>query len=280
MALRGAAAGVLLLALTWYAAHYVGFVKQADVSILSGFFGLGHQRLDGVTSFIANLCDPGPYLFLAAVPVLAALLRGRPRVAVTIGVILLGANTTTHLLKPALAAPHDILGAHWISQASFPSGHATASMTLALCAVIATPARRRPLVATLMAAFTVAVCFSFLQLGWHYPSDVLGGFLVAGTWTLLGIAGLSTYEARRPALARRAAVGERSPAYSVREALAPAVALVVAAVGFAGLIALARPHEVLDYARWHSTFIVGAAAIAALSFTFASGLMLMLRRPQ
>ena len=45
-----------------------------------------------------------------------------------------------------------------------------------------------------------------------------------------------------------------------------------------GLILLARPHAVLDYARLHETFVIGAAAIAALGVTLASGLMLMLRR--
>ena len=63
--------------------------------------------------------------------------------------------------------------------ASWPSGHATAAMSFALCAVLAAPARLRPLVAAVGAAFAVAVCYSFLALAWHYPSDVLGGFLVA-----------------------------------------------------------------------------------------------------
>ena len=201
--------------------------------------------------------------------------------AVTIGVILLGANETTQLLKPVLAAPHDILPVHFVIAASFPSGHATAVMSLALCAVISAPARRRPLVGALMAAFAIAVCYSFLELGWHYPSDVLGGFLVAGTWTLLGVAGLSIYEAHRPALARRAAaeraVAERAPAISLREALGPPAVLVAAAALLAGLIALARPHAVLAYAHAHEAFVLGAAVIAVLSFTLASGLMLMLR---
>ena len=72
-------------------------------------------------------------------------------------------------------------------------------MTLALCTVIAAPARRRPAVAAAMVAFALAVCYSFLELGWHYPSDVFGGYLVAATWTLVGIAGLSVYDARKAA---------------------------------------------------------------------------------
>jgi membrane-associated phospholipid phosphatase len=277
IALTGAAAGVVLLALTWFVSHYVGIGRQADASILRGFADLTRPRLDRVTNFIAHLCNPDEYVFLAAVPVGVALVRRRPRVAVMIALVLLCANETTQLLKPLLAGPRDPV--HWvpIDPASWPSGHATAAMALALCAVIAAPARRRPAVAAAMAAFAIAVCYSFLELGWHYPSDVLGGFLVAGTWTLLGIAGLSILEARRVGgLADTARA--RRPSFSVGEALAPMALVIGVAVALVGLIVLARPHEVLAYVRDHQTFVVGASFIGALGMTLASGLSLMLRR--
>jgi len=277
MALIGAGACLVLLLLTWYAAHYVGVVKRADVSILGGFAELHRPGLDRVTQFIAQLCNPHPYVVLASVPVLIALARGRPRVAITVGAIMLAANETTQLLKPLLAAPRDTVAWDPISNASWPSGHATAAMSLALCMVIAVPARRRPVVAAVMSAFAIAVCYSFLELGWHYPSDVFGGFLIATTWTLLGAAGLTLYEARRPSAARTAAATDR-PAFSIGEALTPAASLLAAGAVLAGLILLARPHAVLDYARAHETFVIGAAAIAAVGLTLASGLTLMLRR--
>ena len=277
MALIGAGACLVLLLLTWYAAHYVGVIKRIDVSILGGFAELHRPRLDRVTQFIAQLCDPHPYVVLASVPVLIALARGRPRVAVTVGAIMLAANETTQLLKPLLAAPRDRVPWDPIINASWPSGHATAAMSLALCMVIAVPARRRPVVAAVMSAFAIAVCYSFLELGWHYPSDVFGGFLIATIWTLLGAAGLSLYEARRPSAARTATATDR-PAFSIGEALTPAASLLLAAAVLAGLIVLARPHAVLDYAGAHETFVIGAAAIAALGLSLASGLMLMLRR--
>ena len=277
MALIGAGACLILLLITWYVAHYVGVVKRADVSILNGFAQLHRPRLDSVTNFVAQLCDPRPYVVLAAVPVLVALTRGRPRVAITVGAIMLAANETTQLLKPLLAAPRDTVAWNPITNASWPSGHATAAMSLALCAVIAVPARRRPVVAAVMSGFAIAVCYSFLELGWHYPSDVLGGFLVATTWTLLGAAGLSLYEARHPRAARNQGASDR-PAFSISEALTPAAALLLTGAILVGLILLARPHAVLDYARAHETFVIGAAAIAAVGLTLASGLMLMLRR--
>jgi membrane-associated phospholipid phosphatase len=277
IALTGAAASVVLLALTWYVSHYTGFGKHADVSILRGFADLTRPRLDRVTTFIAELCDPSRYVFLAAAPVIVALIRRRPRVAIMLAVVLLCANETTQLLKPLLAAPR-LPGPWGLSyNASWPSGHATAAMSLALCAVIAAPARRRPAVAAAMAAFAIAVSYSFLELIWHYPSDVLGGFLVAGTWTLLGVAGLSIYESRRVGGAPQAARAGH-PSFSVVEALAPVALLVGLAAVLMGLILLARPHEVLSYVREHEAFVVGACSIGVLGMMLASGLSLMLRR--
>jgi membrane-associated phospholipid phosphatase len=274
IALIGAAIGVVLLALTWYLSHYVAFLRRADVNVLLGFAQLNRPRVDQVTNFIATLCDPQRYVFLAVIPLALAIARRRFRVAAMVAVVLLCANETTQLLKPLLVAPRDPVWWSPISAASWPSGHATASMTLALCTVIAAPPRWRPAVAAAMVAFTLGVCYSFLELGWHYPSDVFGGFLVAATWTLLGIAGLSMYEARRSP-----AADPGSPArVSVGAALAPMGALLAAVTLCIGLILLARPQPVLDYARAHEWFVLGAAAIGALGLAIASGLTLMLSR--
>jgi membrane-associated phospholipid phosphatase len=278
MALRGAAAGVILLVITWYLTFHLALAGRADRAILNGFGGLQRARVNQVTSFIASLCDPQPYVYLAAIPVLVALIRRRPRVAVAAGMIMLGANLTSQLLKPLLAAPRTVpVPGFTINAASWPSGHATAAMALALCCVLVAPARWRPAVGALMAGFAVAVCYSFLELGWHYPSDVLGGFLVSSTWTLLGVGALYWLEERRPV--RRtltdASPGER---VSLAGALAPVGILILAALVLAGIVALARPHEVLTYASAHAAFILGAAAIAACGLTIATVAALALRR--
>lgn len=278
MALLGAAASLVALAVVWWVSHYTAAGRHADASILAGFADLTRPRLDRLTDFVAGLCSPSPYVFLAAVPVLTALVRRRPRVAVMLGVVLLCANETTELLKPLLAGPRDPSAFGVLYDATWPSGHATAAMSLALCMVIAAPARWRPAVAASMAAFAVAVSYSFLELAWHYPSDVLGGFLVAGTWTLLGVAGLSIVESRRagglpdPAAARR-------PSFSVAEALAPTAVVAGVAALLVGLIVVAHPHEVVGYVRDHESFVIGASAIGVLGMLLASGLTVMLRRP-
>ena len=192
--LAGAAAGVALLVLTWFLAFHVGFFRHADESAFAGFTSLqARAHVSALATFIANLCNPHPYIYLAAIPVVVALLRRRPGLALAIAAILVGANVTTELLKPMLAHARfgDVFGGGTEElPASWPSGHATASMSLALTAVLAAPPRWRPAVAALGTAFALAVSYSFLALGWHYPSDVVGGFLVAAVWTLLGAAAL------------------------------------------------------------------------------------------
>ena len=126
-----------------------------------------------------------------------ALARRAPRIAIAVAVILLGSNLTTQLLKPALALPQPFPG---IDTATWPSGHATAAMALALCLQLVVPARRRPLTAALGGLFVVGVAYSVLILGHHEPSDILGGFLVAGTWTGLVVAGCAPW---RPSAIRR-----------------------------------------------------------------------------
>jgi hypothetical protein len=178
-----------------------------------------------------------------------------------VALVLGGANVTTQLLKPALAQAPLYPG---MDTATWPSGHATAAMSLALCLQLVVPARFRPAAAAVGGLFAVAVVYSILILGSHEPSDVLGGFLVAGAWTALGVAGLRSASADRAAGPRRAVT-----LYPVTLA---AAALAVAI----GALASAHWQEALDYAAGHTTFMVGAAAITVGAMGMAGAAALAL----
>ena len=275
IACAGAALALALLFVTWFLAFHVAPFERADQRILGGFTDLNRPRIDSLAHFIAGLCNPNPFVYFAGALVLLAFARKRPGLAIVIAAILLGANVTTQLLKPLLAAPRAVpAGVEEIAPGAWPSGHATAAMSLALCSVLAAPVRLRPAVAALGVAFAVAVSYSFLALNWHYPSDVFGGFLVASVWTLLGIAVL--YALR----SRFAKETTADPAYrpSVGQALRPSAAALLGAIALAGPVALARPHAVVTYTEAHTAFVLGACAIAGLGLVLATGVMLALRR--
>ena len=264
--LAGAALCAVLLAITGVLAFLSPVFRGGDSATLQGFVGLNRPRLTGFIHDVASLADPRPYALIGVALVAVALARRRPRVALAIPVVLVCSEVMTQTLKDLLAhpRPEEWLGTGQIAAASWPSGHATAAMSLALCAVLASPARMRPTVAAVGGAFAIAVSYAILTLGWHFPSDVLGGFLVATMWALLAIAVLAWADRRWPL--RRAEVHLRPV-----DAAGP-VAVAACAGGMAVAIAVGQPESVATYAVEHTTFVAGAAAIAAVAAVLAAAL--------
>lgn len=276
---RNAALGAGFLAAVfvafWFAVYHSGYLQRMDVSAYYGFGSTrGWRHLGLLSTLLSGLINPMPYVVLCTVPFGIALRRGRPMVALGIFVIVLGANLTTEILKQVIdlprgfAVPAQDLG----GSDSFPSGHATAAMTLALCMVLASPQRWRPWVATLGSIGAVSVCYAVLVLGWHYPSDTLGGLLIASIWALAGTAVILFGEQR---LWRRAPVAEPTVrVLSLRSrVLRPSEAALVA-LGAAGALGLLlRPAGVLNYARVHTSTLVAGLAVAVLGILLSTGVM-------
>src|SRR4051794_40672676 len=235
-----AVACALALAITGVLAELVPITQQGDAHTLNGFVGLNAPRLTGVLNRIAHLADPAPYALCALALALVALVRGRWRVALAIPVLFVLTGATTESLKHLLAAPRvdEWLGDAQIAAASWPSGHSTAAMTIALCAVLAAPPRLRPTAAALGVAFATAVAYAILTLGWHFPSDVVGASLAAPPATLLAISALAASERRWPS--RRGAAEAATRPIDVVPALGVAMLAAGAAIG----LALARPHSI------------------------------------
>ena len=176
---------VVALALTWVVAALVPATHVKDAVALHDFTLLGGPRVDDVANALLHLLDPLLYTIWAGILVAVAFARGRPRVALAVGLVLGLAPLTAEMLKPLLAHSHARIGGSEITAASWPSGHATAATALVLCAVLVVPRRLRPIVAALGAMFAAGVGFSLLMLAWHLPSDVArrisGGYAVGGS---------------------------------------------------------------------------------------------------
>ena len=236
-------AGVLALAVP--GAH------ERDAAMLHGFLGLDRPSVHRAIWFLAHLCDTLPYAFAGVLCIALALARRRGWRALAVACLLAVTGVTTQLLKHALARPHL---EHWLPEqvatSSWPSGHSTAAMTLALCAILVAPPALRAAAAMLGGAFAVAVGYAVLVLGWHYPSDVLGGFLVAGLWASLAVAVLHRVEAPEPAS---------------RPVWEPLVGLAVGAGVVAAVVLGVRADTVALYTSERTTFAVGALTIALLA---------------
>jgi len=123
------------------------------------------------------------------------LVRGHRRAAIfTVGVMV--ATTLTYTVIKALvgrARPEWQLEQALLSSKSFPSGHA-ASVTafggilIVLVVMLVRRSSVRRLLYVLIGLMVVIVCLDRVLLGRHYPSDVVGGFLLGMGMVALGLA--------------------------------------------------------------------------------------------
>jgi membrane-associated phospholipid phosphatase len=177
IACAGALVGLALVA------YGIDAAQRADATLLTKFIARDGS-VGSLADVIAHLGDPLPLLALLAAACGVALWRGRPLDAAAAVTVVAGANLTTQVLKVALAHPRfqSVLGHDQLGPVAFPSGHATAATSIAIAFLFVVPSDWRPAAAAVGACFVVAVGCSVMVLAWHFPSDVLGGVLVASGW--------------------------------------------------------------------------------------------------
>lgn len=172
---------------------------------------------------------------------LLAVFQRRPRLALTAGATVVGANITTQLLKQVVLDRSDLLGGLFYPLAnSFPSGHATAAASLAVALLLVLPPLLRAPALIISALVVALVGISTLIAGWHRMADAVGGVFVATAWA----AGLAAILAWRRGIE---VVGGRTAEFGRISATFPLLAggAMVILGGVAYAIAAADPLEVL-----------------------------------
>jgi membrane-associated phospholipid phosphatase len=176
-----------------------------------------------------------------------AFLQGRIARAVA-AVALVGLSVASaELLKHGLAHIPGALVSGRLP--TFPSGHTAVAVSLGLALVLASPSVLRPVAALVGAAYAAAVGFSLVVLGWHFPSDVIGSFLLCGFWA--SVVGL--------VLGSRT----RRPAVSV-----PGVVLALCAVAaglFIAAVVASRHPAAIAEVRTRESLVALGALLGALS---------------
>ena len=217
MAERRSAAPALLVAglcavglvLTWVFAELVPATHVRDAIALYDFTRLDRPFVEIPANALLDLLEPPFFITWAIVLVVIALRQGRGRVALAVALVLGLAPLSAELLKPLVAHSHAQIAPVYITDASWPSGHATAATTLALCAVLVAPPARRRFVGIVGLTLVAAVGCALLILAWHMPSDVLGGYLLGTLWVSLAVAALKA--SRRSPSSQAVEAAESAP---------------------------------------------------------------------
>jgi membrane-associated phospholipid phosphatase len=204
--------GLIVLALL---AYRVDAVQRLDEAIQVRLVTFSSFHGDGLVSRLVQLGDPRVLAVMLAIVGGIGLARGRPRPAVAAFAVIAGANLTTQAMKVLFSHPHfqSLLGAEHLAWDGFPSGHTTAAASIGIAFAFVVPSRLRPIVTMLGAGLVAGVGFSVVALDWHFPSDVLGGILVAAAW---GFGALAALRATESATLRRSAQPARRAAISVK----------------------------------------------------------------
>jgi membrane-associated phospholipid phosphatase len=260
---------ILLLAYGFPAA------RELDAKALQGFLGLQRPVVGGFTRNLIRLGDPPTVGVLGVLLALIALLRGQPRLALAVITLLALTSVSSQVLKALLAYPRypGQVGLARVTPAAFPSGHSTAAMTLAIATVMVVPGRLRPLAALVGGGLALGVGISVVLQGWHFPSDVAGGFLLATGWGLVLLAGLRLAELRWPERTVRGRLSggvERATNVATGAGLA-AVAVVGAVVVLGAIVLTEATIGIGHLVRGHTAAVLVGGCLLLLALVLIGG---------
>ncbi|GBE92716.1 phosphoesterase PA-phosphatase-like protein [Nostoc cycadae WK-1] len=162
-------------------------INGLDTSILLTLQKLHTPLLDRLMVGITSLGEP-PLLILSCLTWEALLLYRRRRLQATIfGMAAVGAISLNYLLKELFVRARPALWDYIINvnHYSFPSGHAMVSMVVYGCMGYSLSKefpQWRSQIFTLTVTLILAIGFSRLYLGVHWPTDVIAGYAVGLVW--------------------------------------------------------------------------------------------------
>lgn len=158
-----------------------------EIPLMVTIHNAATESIDRVALFITELGSVNQIAPFAMTIALGLFLKKRWRSLIFLLITLVGSETLNlaaksfwHRIRPILwegyPRPQDF---------SFPSGHAMMSMSLAATLIILVWGSRWVwLLLPLSAVYVVAIGWTRLYLGVHYPSDVLAGWMLAIAWVI------------------------------------------------------------------------------------------------
>ena len=170
-----------------------GAVFAIDTAVLLAIHNHTTAILDAMIVHTTDLA--GPTILVGVGLLIGALLLARKRYTAGIltWAIMFGAGALVYGVKLFIERPRPSLWSDPLVHEtgfSFVSGHATMSTALALAViVIAWRTRWRWLAIIGGIVYCLYIAFTRLYLGVHYPTDIVGGWMLAMAWTLCAVEG-------------------------------------------------------------------------------------------
>jgi membrane-associated phospholipid phosphatase len=248
---------VLVLAAAAVAAIYRIFIRTSLGQLVdTGAMRGGDVHHPRVVEVLSRTLNGTTLVSLVAVCLAAAavgVLRKRVDLAIGAGLLVIGANASTQLLKTQLGRP-DL--DDFPAPNSFPSGHTSAAASVAFAMILVLPHAVRGTIALIGAGYVTVIAIATVWAEWHRPSDTVAALLIVLAWGSLATFGVRLHRARVPGPAERPS----------RLATVPllVVGAVTAVAGLLGLGAVALSERVTpDLVSGRFAFLAGSACITA-----------------
>jgi len=172
-------------------AHKAGYIDDNLIRIVQGWESPGMTDLMETFTWLGST-KVAIIIALVAIAVLAVFLRHRKELVLFILAVGL-APLLNRLIKSIFERERPTL--HRLIEEvgySFPSGHSMGAFTMygILTYLLwrhVPSAWGRTLMVVIGLALTLCIGMSRIYLGVHYPSDVIGGYLISGAWIGLSI---------------------------------------------------------------------------------------------
>jgi membrane-associated phospholipid phosphatase len=257
---------MVLFALVVVGAYAWGPTASLDEAGFNGFVDARSGSFGHLAWRLIDFGNPPQVALITLALAAVCLVRGRPRVALAVVGLIAATSVSGELLKLLLAHPRYPSSLHYpLGPEALPSGHATAAMSLAMAGVLAAPRRARLAAAVIGSALALGVGAGVITVGWHFPSDVIAGYLLATGWALTFVALLYEADRRFPARDRWAgsALARTSDRIATGGLALAALALAIVGVLVAAGAALADPGHAAEFARCNTSLVVVGSGIAS-----------------
>jgi membrane-associated phospholipid phosphatase len=161
---------------------------QLDTAVLIWLHHSATPTLDRIATLLTDLGGPGVIIGVTLISAIVLYLKHRRRAMTMLLLGVGGAAIINLVLKTAFQRVRPELWVQVVTEKSFsfPSGHAMASSALALTVILMLWHTRLRYPALILGTLYIGIIgLTRLYLGVHYPTDVLGGWLVSFIWVFI-----------------------------------------------------------------------------------------------